>query len=160
MNKPALAGTAGLLDPVLISLAREIAKKIPSNSLLRLKSIEALMGAVRGFLEARAEQLPTVSSVVSEKAIDVWGFVSAFLANSKKSLTETDPETIMLSTIAERLQKAEDPKKEAEKIKEELRLLKEITDLAHPEIVSPIITSLNKKLEELRDRLKPNIKEI
>ncbi|MDP3764678.1 MAG: hypothetical protein Q8Q95_03610 [bacterium] len=156
MDKPALAGTAGLLDPVLISLAREIAKIIPANSLLRSRFMESFMGAVRGFLEARTEQLPAVPAVVSEKALDVWGFVSAFLANSKKSLPETDPETIMLAAIAERLQKAEDPKKEAEKIKEELRLVKEIMDQARPEEESEdsaVLQVINKKLRKIRQDL-------
>lgn len=154
MNKPALSGTAGLLDPVLINLAREIAKKIPSNSLLRSKFIESLMGAARGFLEAHTENLPMLSSVVSEKAIDVWEFVSAFLAKDKSN--NANPETEIISSIAERLRKAEDPKKETEKIKEELQLIKEIMDIAHPKIesTSPVLESFNKKLEELRDRIK------
>jgi hypothetical protein len=156
MDKKLLAGIAGLLDPTLIKLAREIAEKIPKESLLQSNPTEYILGALRGITEAYAEKFSSLSGVTIEKLSNLSGFISASLAQTKRTGNQDLLQGFLAQTL-ERLQKAENKKVEFEKIKEELALFKQITELAYPKTEpaeSPVLQSLNKKLEEFRDKIK------
>ena len=151
-DKKVLAGLIGLLDPALIKLAQNLAMTVPRDSLLRSQLFEALAGAARGFIEAHAEKYPLLVSLGVEKMTDLSEFLSASLkGNSPGDFAES-----FVTAAAERLRKAEDPQKEAARIKEELSLLQEIINKANPasSLFAPAIEVVNLKLEKIRDRLK------
>lgn len=158
-DKKVWAGLIGLLDPVLIRLAHDLAATIPQDSVLRSQLFESLTGAARGFIEAHTEKYPLLASLGIEKLTDLSEFLSASLkGNSPSDLSQN-----FMAIVAKRLRKAEDPRKEAARIKEELSLLKEIADMTQDKkdpayaSVVPAIETLNRKLETIRDRLKkPN----
>lgn len=157
MDKKWLAGMAGLFDPALIGFAKEIAEKIPEENLLRSNLAESLLGALRGIVEVHAEKFSGASSVAVEKLSNLSGFISAVLTRTKGKTTKQDLLKDFLAQTLERLRMAEDPQKEFEKIKEEITLFNQIMKVAYPEIESssPALESLNKRLQEIRDKLKP-----
>lgn len=158
MDKKWLAGLTGLLDPALINLAQEIAEKIPQGSLLRSKAADYILGVLRGLVETHAEKFSAASGVAVEKLTDLSEFLSATLAQGGGAPGRQDLVQNFLAETAQRLQKAENPQQEAERIKAELVLFKEISSLAHKkedsESSSPFLEILNQKLEKVRDDLK------
>lgn len=159
-DKKWLASLAGLLDPALIRVARKLAEDIPPDSPLRSQLVEAMVGALRGFVESNAEKFPALAAVTVEKLTDLSDFFSAALAQgdgpggSKKLLDD------FLAETALRLKKAADPKEEADRIKEELALLLEIISMARkketadePSQLVPVLEDVNRRLAGVRDRL-------
>lgn len=156
MDKKLLAGVAGLFDPKIIKLAQEIAEKIPEGSFFRSNLSEHLLGVLRGIVETHAESFSTPTSVVVEKLGNFSGFLSAILTKTKGKTKEGELLQVFLAETLQRLRSAENPQKEFERIKEELTLFNQIIQLAHPqkESSSPALERFNKRLQELRDRLK------
>ncbi|MEK7564746.1 MAG: hypothetical protein AAB501_00715 [Patescibacteria group bacterium] len=157
MDKRWIAGMAGLFDPASIKRIQELAEKIPEGSLLRSNLAEYISGVLRGIVETHAEKFSNTSSVVVKKLGDFSGFLSTVLAQTKSNTTKQDLLQNFLAQILERLRSAEDPQKEFEKIKGEITLFNQIMELAYPKVesASPVLESFNKKLQEIRDKLKP-----
>ncbi len=162
MNKGFLSGVAGLMDPVLINLARSLADRIPMDSQLRSQFVESIMGAARGVLETQAEKFPILAAVFTEKTTDVLKFMSATLGSNQNLHAKNDPLQQVLATVAERLQQAENPEQEKEKIIKELKLINEIMEVAYPKKdpaaetsqLSLALDGINQRLEKFRDNLK------
>lgn len=154
-GKKILAAIAGLFDPWLREGAQKIAAQVPEDSILRNKKFESALGALKGYLEAWAERLPTPAAVAVEKATDV----SDFLAGAIK-----DPAAAGKNWIQEfvtdaflRLKDAADPEAELEKIKREFEIKQTLLNFIKEKQKGPpseAVTRITEGLEDLNQRLR------
>ncbi len=167
-QKTMLAVIAGIVDPVLKKWAQQLAALVPEHSAVRTEIFESVIGAFKGFIETKAEQLSPVAGVAVEKATDFGDFFSGALGSPGLDLEKWASE--VLNDAGERLRNAEDPAAELERIKLELKLRKELVEIIKAELPSSpqsivdwqeidkqaaaTLTGINKKMEEWLPQVK------
>lgn len=121
-----ISGTAGLIDPWLNKLARELASRVPHKSALRSVYAELALGVVKGFVEAFSANRGISLSVLAEKVTDFGDFFSGALGVTtyeSKQLFYDWNETFFAEAI-KRFSNAKLSEDELKLIKSELELRK------------------------------------
>ena len=124
-KKQVVAAIAGLLDPWLRQKAQEAAGMVSENSVLRNKSVETVLGSLKGFIEAWAEKLPPAAATAIEKATDFGDFFAGAL-DSGTPAAETWLKEFITDAFR-RLEKTGNPETELEKIKREFEIKQELS---------------------------------
>ncbi len=174
-EKEKAAGLLGLMDPILREIAQKIAAKIPQDSAVRLPTVESVVGAAKGWIEAHAEKYSALASALIEKGTDLHDFFTTALAEQGPSSVRW-ADRFMEESMA-RLRSTENPEKELERIKTELQFRKELLEIMHAQIgkrisvleeiqkaeqwldqqalsLVPSVNELNQHLKRVRDNLR------
>ncbi len=165
-NKSIWAAVAGLLDPELRKAAQNLAEAIPKNSILRTEAVERVLGALKGAIETKAEKLSPAAGVAVEKATDFSDFLAGALG-SKNALDPNEMIKEILRGATERIKKAAEPAAEVERIRQEIKSIKEIGELMKQELPPPppsptagmveVITSWTEKLNAFNTKLEGKV---
>ena len=126
-KKELLAALVGLVDPWLREKAQKTASKVPEDSPLRNKLVEAALGSLKGLIEAWAEKLPPVAATAVEKATDFSDFLAGALGSNAPAVENHLQEFI--TDAFRRLREAENPTVEFEKIKLEFGMRQQLLEL-------------------------------
>lgn len=119
------ASIAGLADPLLNKLARQLAATVPEGSPIRGRTAELAMGVVKGFIEAAADAWSVPIATLVEKVTDFGDFFSGALGTSTAEQRRTAIDPWMASFIEEakaRLGASKEPLQELEELQRELTL--------------------------------------
>ncbi len=134
VNKAAWNIGLSVLDPEAEKIMERLAAAIPLDSPLRSEIVSRIFGVVKAWAESMGERIPGLGGVAIEKLSDYGDFLVANLTggNSRGRKKATSPQDWMdrfLAEAGERLKKAPTPEEtrvEAEKIKAEFTLRKEL----------------------------------
>ncbi len=134
-EKTVLAVVAGIADPIFKKWAQKLASLVPVGSAFRTKEFESVIGALKGWIEVRAEKLSPISGVAVEKATDLADFFSGALGPSSALDLEKWASEVM-SEAGPRLKQAQDPVAEMERIKLEIQLRKQLVEIIKQDLPS------------------------
>lgn len=138
IRKDFLLALAGLFDTFLLDGAEAMARKTSDGSPLNKRAVESLVGSIKGLAEAYAEKMPTLTSVLVEKATDFADFYHGALRTREQAPKAIFGEWVLqsLRNAEARLAASEVPEEMAQRLRLEVQCLKELQKVLEGETES------------------------